>query len=88
MKFAARRRDPGSGRALEIHTTEPGIQFYTGNYLRGDHGKNGDTYALRGALCLETQHYPDSVNQPEFPSVVLRPGAAYRHSTVHRFSAK
>ena len=88
LRLAARLRDPKSGRILEIRTTEPGIQFYTGNYLRGDKGKNGDTYALRGALCLETQHYPDSVNQPGFPSVVLRPGATYRHSTVHRFSAK
>jgi aldose 1-epimerase len=87
MRLAARLRDPASGRVMEIHTTEPGIQFYTGNFLRGDAGKRGRTYGHRHALCLETQHFPDSVNQPQFPSVILRPGQTYRHRTVHRFSA-
>jgi aldose 1-epimerase len=88
MKLAARLHDPASGRVLEIHTTEPGIQFYSGNFLRGDSGKRGRVYGHRHALCLETQHFPDSVNQPQFPSVILRPGQTYRHKTVHKFSAR
>lgn len=87
LRFAARLRDPGTGRTLTIHTTEPGIQFYSGNFLKGDRGKDGRTYGHRGALCLETQHYPDSVNHKTFPSVVLRPGSTYRHTTVHRFGS-
>lgn len=85
LKPAAVLRDPGSGRVLEIHTTEPGIQFYSGNFLKGDPGKGGRKYVHRGALCLETQHFPDSINQPAFPSVVLEPGQVYTHTTVHRF---
>ncbi|MFQ5505276.1 MAG: aldose epimerase family protein [Planctomycetota bacterium] len=83
--FAARLRDPGSGRVLEILTTEPGIQLYSGNFLRGDRGKDGKTYGQRHALCLETQHFPDSVNHPSFPSVILKPGETYRQTTIHRF---
>jgi aldose 1-epimerase len=80
--------DPKSGRVMEISTTEPGVQFYTGNFLDGLSGKGGKTYVRRGALCLETQHFPDSPNQKAFPSVVLRPGATYTHTTVHKFSAR
>ena len=83
---ACRLEDPSSGRVLEIFTTEPGLQFYSGNFLKGDAGKGGRTYEHRGALCLETQHFPDSINQPAFPSTVLEPGETYRTTTVHRFS--
>ena len=80
---------PGSGRVMEILTTEPGIQFYTGNFLDGTlTGKAGKVYAKRSGFCLETQHYPDSVNQPTFPSVILKPGETYRHTTVHRFTTR
>ncbi|MCA8957680.1 MAG: galactose mutarotase [Planctomycetes bacterium] len=85
-QLAAKLRDPASGRVLEILATQPGLQVYSGNFLRGDAGKGGKRYVRRGAVCLETQHFPDSVNQPAFPSVVLEPGAEYRHTTVHRFS--
>jgi aldose 1-epimerase len=74
-----------SGRVLEVYTTEPGIQFYTGNFLDGKvTGKSGKPYLKRGAFCLETQHYPDSPNKPDFPSTALRPGQTYRHTTVYR----
>ena len=73
--LAARVKDPASGRVMEIHTSEPGVQFYTGNFLDGDK-KNGG-YPQHAAFCLETQHLPDSPNRPEFPSVVLRPGETY-----------
>ena len=80
-------RDPVSGRQLEVLTTQPGVQFYTGNFLDGaTPGKGGATYARRCGLCLETQHFPDAPNQPNFPSTVLRPGGHYRHTTVYRFS--
>ncbi|MFE6157966.1 aldose epimerase family protein [Streptomyces sp. NPDC056486] len=82
-------RDPGSGRALKIATTEPGVQFYSGNFLDGTlTGPSGRTYRQGDGLCLETQHFPDSPNQPKFPSTVLRPGQTYRSSTVHSFSAR
>ena len=85
---AAEVYEPGSGRQMDVLTTEPGIQFYTGNFLDGSiHGKGGKTYAKRGALCLETQHFPDSPNQPKFPSTTLRPGETYHTTTVFRFSA-
>ncbi len=84
---AARLEDPVSGRVLDISTTEPGIQFYTGNFLDGTiKGKGGATYAHRGALCLETQHFPDSPNHPTFPSTILRPGQRYASRTVILFS--
>lgn len=85
---AARLRDPESGRVMELWTTERGLQFYTGNFLNGATGKGGKTYVHRGALCLEAQAFPDSVNQPSFPSIVLEPGDAYRQTTVHRFHAE
>ena len=89
MKLCARVRDPGSGRVMEIRTTEPGVQLYTANGLNGSiTGVSGKPYPKYGAFCLETQHYPDSVNHPEFPSVVLRPGETYHTTTLHRFTAK
>jgi len=89
LAFAASVRDPVSGRRLEVLTTEPALQFYCGNFLDGKlTGKSGGTYVYRGAFCLESQHSPDSINQPSFPSTVLRPGQTYRSTTVYRFSAK
>lgn len=89
LALAARVHEPTSGRVLEILTTEPGIQLYTGNYLDGKlKGKGGKVYEKRFGLCLETQHYPDSVNQPSFPSTVYGPGKTYRSKTVHRFSVR
>lgn len=78
--------EPISGRKMEVYTTEPGIQFYSGNFLDGTlTGKNGMVYQYRSGLCLETQHYPDSPNKPEFPSTVLNPGEAYQSTTVYKF---
>ncbi len=89
LRQAAKVYEPTTGRVLEILTTEPGIQFYTGNYLDGTlTGKDGKTYQHRYGFCLETQHFPDSPNQPKFPSVVLRPGKPYRTTTVLKFSAQ
>jgi aldose 1-epimerase len=79
--------DPVSGRRMEVLTTEPGVQFYTSNGLSMK-GKGGVQYGRHSALCLETQHYPDSPNQPAFPSTVLRPGETYRSSTIFRFSVR
>lgn len=84
LTLAAKVTDPSSGRVMEILTTEPGIQFYTGNYLAGGDAEN--KFPKNGALCLETQHYPDSPNRPEFPSTTLEPGKTYSSTTVHRFS--
>lgn len=84
---AARLADPGSGRVMEIETTEPGLQFYSGNFLDGRlRGAHGQAYDQGAGLCLETQHFPDSPNRPEFPSTVLRPGETFQSTTVHRFS--
>jgi len=89
LRHAATVSDPKTGRTMEIHTTEPGIQFYSGNFLDGSfEGLDGVIYPKHSGLCLETQHYPDSINKPEWPSVVLRPGETYRHYTVHTFTAK
>lgn len=89
LSLAARVRDPASGRTMEIHTTEPGIQFYCGNFLDGRlKGKSGKPYLHRGGFCLETQHYPDSPNQPEFPSTILKPGEEYKTTTVFKFTAE
>jgi aldose 1-epimerase len=86
---AAVVRDPKSGRVMEVLTTEPGLQFYTGNFLDGTlKGKGGTVYKKNQAFCLETQHFPDSVNHPEFPSTILTPGKTYKHETVYRFSAQ
>ena len=89
LALAASLYDSGSGRLLEILTTEPGIQLYTGNYLDGSNvGKGGKKYAKNHGICLETQHFPNSINQPNFPPVLLEPGKIYTHETVHRFSVK
>jgi len=89
MSLAAALYEKSSGRFMEIYTTEPGIQFYSGNFLDGTiTGKSGKPYKFRGGLCLETQHFPDSPNKPEFPSVVLKPGETYTTTTVYRFSVK
>ncbi|MBC9796350.1 aldose epimerase family protein [Sinomicrobium weinanense] len=89
MKQAASLYDPQSGRLMEVYTTEPGIQFYSGNFLDGSLvGKKGKKYDFRSGLCLETQHYPDAPNQPEFPSTILNPGEEYNTTTVFKFSVK
>ncbi len=86
---AARVYAPKSGRVLKVYTTEPGLQFYTGNFLNGKNiGKGGKSYVFRGAFCLEAQHFPDSPHHPNFPSTVLKPGQTYRQSTVYQFSAR
>ncbi len=86
---AAVAHDPASGRTMETWTTQPGVQFYTGNFLDGTiHGKSDHVYARRNAFCLETQHFPDSPNKPEFPSTLLKPGQKYHTVTEYRFSAK
>lgn len=87
VKFAARLKDLESGRVMTVSTSHPGVQLYTANHLSVV-GKGGKTYPRRSALCLETQHFPDSVNHPEFPSVVLRPGEVYLHRTVFAFGAE
>lgn len=87
--LAARVWEPESGRLLEIATTEPAIQFYSGNFLAGDlTGKRGQAYEHRSGFALETQHYPDSPNQADFPSTILEPGETYRSRTIYRFSAQ
>lgn len=89
LELAARVEDPTTGRVLEVFTDQPGVQFYTGNFLNGSvKGKGGKPANLRNALCLETQHFPDSPNKPSFPSVVLKPGERYSTTTEFRFSAK
>lgn len=86
LRFAARLEDPASGRAMDVETTEPGLQFYSGNFLDGTlAGASGQTYRQGDGLCLETQHFPDSPNRPDFPSTVLRPGELFTSTTVHRF---
>ena len=81
--------EPTTGRVMEVLTTEPGIQFYTGNFLDGTFkGKGGKVYGRRCGFCLETQHFPDSPNKPNFPSTVLKPGQNYRSTTVYQFSTK
>ncbi len=86
LGLAARLYEPTTGRLMEVLTTQPGVQFYSGNQLDGSiTGKGGQTYVKYGGLCLETQHFPDSPNQPQFPSTVLRPGEVYQHTTVYRF---
>lgn len=85
FNFAAQLVDPTSGRTLRILTDQPGIQFYSGNFLKGQIGKGGKTYAYRSAICLETQHYPDSVNHPNFPTTILQPGEEYKTTTQLSF---
>ena len=86
MRWAAKATDPSSGRTLEVDTDQPAVQLYTGNFLDGTvKGKGGKGYVHRGAFCLETQHYPDSPNHPNFPSIELKPGQTFRSKTVFRF---
>lgn len=89
MTLAATVYEPNSGRFMEVFTEEPGIQFYSGNFLDGRlTGKSGKNYVHRGGFCLETQHYPDSPNRPEWPSTILRPGNEYKTTTIYKFSAR
>ena len=88
LSLAAKVVEPKGGRVMEILTTEPAVQFYTGNFLNGVKGKAGAIYKKHHAFCLEAQHYPDSPNRPNFPSVVLQPGEIYRQLTVHKFSVQ
>ena len=89
LTLAAVCYDPKSNRMMEVHTTQPGIQLYTGNWLDGsDKGKRGKSYGMRSALSLETQNYPDSPNKPGFPSTLLHPGEVYKHTCLHKFSIK
>ncbi|HVO99082.1 MAG TPA: aldose epimerase family protein [Bryobacteraceae bacterium] len=86
LSLAARVEEPASGRIMEVWTTQPGVQFYTGNFLDGTiKGKGGQVYVRRAALCLETQHFPDSPNKPNFPSTVLKPGQHYKSTTIYKF---
>jgi len=92
LTFAARLSDPVSGRVMEVYTTEPGMQLYTGNFLTGqapnDVGKGGKSYHVRSAVCLETQHFPDSPNKTNFPTTTLRPGQWFTSTTVYKFSPR
>ncbi|HNP96909.1 MAG TPA: galactose-1-epimerase, partial [Cyclobacteriaceae bacterium] len=89
LNFAASLYEPHSGRFMEVYTSEPGIQFYSGNFLDGTIiGKENNVYVHRSGLCLETQHFPDTPNQPDFPGVVLNPGEQYYSKTVTKFSTK
>ena len=92
LSFAARLSDPVSGRIMEVYTTEPGIQLYTGNFLTGqspnDVGKGGKSYPVRSAVCLETQHFPDSPNKPSFPTTTLKPGQWFTSVTIYKFSPR
>src|SRR5262249_48453807 len=87
--LAAQVREPKSGRMMEMFTTEPGVQLYTGNFLDGKlKGKGGVVYQKQQGFCLEAQHFPDSVNHPDFPSTILQPGKTYSQTTIYKFSAK
>ena len=89
MILAARVYEPTTGRVLEVTTTQPGVQFYTGNFLDGTvTGKEGHVYKHRYGFCLETQHFPDSPNHPDFPSTILKPGEKFHQTTAFKFSAK
>jgi aldose 1-epimerase len=81
----ARVVEPLSGRTLEVRSTKPGVQLYTGNHLSNERGKAGSVYNKYSGFCLETQYFPDTINQPQFPSSILRPGELYHHTTVFTF---
>ena len=83
IDYTPRVKDPNSGRAMEVYTTQPGVQIYTANWVDDE-----PPFVPHGAVCFETQHFPDSVNLPEFPSTILRPGAVYRQVTVHKFKCE
>ena len=84
--LTARAKDPASGRVMEVYTTEPGVQFYTGNFLDGTPASGG--FPKHGGFCLEAQHFPNSPNQPEFPNTILKPGEVYEQTTIHKFSVE
>jgi aldose 1-epimerase len=89
LSQAARAYDAQSGRVLEVSTTEPGVQFYTGNFLDGTiHGKGGKVYGYRSAFCLETQHFPDSPNHKNFPSTELKPGQTLHSTSIYKFTVQ
>jgi aldose 1-epimerase len=89
LKFTARAKDPSSGRVMEMSTTEPAVQLYTSNFMDGKiKGKGGIAYNAHQAFCLEAQHYPDSPNQPQFPSTILKPGETYKQTTIYKFSSE
>lgn len=88
LRLVASVYEPTSGRVLEVLTEEPGVQFYSGNFLAGEAGKGGAVYNIRSGFCLETQHYPDSPNQSNFPSTILEPGDTYQTRTIYKFSAE
>ena len=89
LRPCAMVEDPKSGRYLRVMTTEPGVQFYSGNFLNDTiRGKSGSTYPRRAAFCLETQHFPDSPNKPNFPSTILKPGSQFKSSTTYKFSSR
>lgn len=88
LSFAVRVVEPGSGRTMEVYTTEPGVQFYTDNWATGFPGQHGATFPRRSAICFEAQHFPDSPNHAYFPSVVLEPGQTYRQKTIYKFGVE
>lgn len=88
LSFAARIKDPKSGRTMEVYTTEPGVQMYSDNWADGYSGQHGATFPRRSAICFECQHFPDSPNRPYFPSVVLRPNERYKQKTVYKFGVE
>jgi aldose 1-epimerase len=89
MRMVASLHEPTSGRVMEVYTTEPGLQFYSGNFLDGTiTGKDGVVYEHRTGLCLETQHFPDSPNKPDFHSTTLKPGETYSTKTIYKFKTK
>jgi aldose 1-epimerase len=88
LELAARLHDPASGRAMDVLTTEPGVQFYSSNFLNGSISGRGGAFPKHGALCLETQHFPDAINQPDFAPVVLRPGETFGSTTVYHFTTR
>lgn len=86
LGLAAVAQDPFSGRVMEVHTTQPGVQLYTANWIDGEKGKGGKRYGRRWAFCLETQHFADAINKPHFPSTILNPGEEYKHICIYKFS--
>ena len=88
LSFAAKLKEPNSGRTMEVYTTEPGLQLYTGNFESGISGTHGSTYPWRSAIYLKAQHFPDTPNRPYFPSVVLQPGKQYKQKTIYKFGAE
>jgi aldose 1-epimerase len=88
LRQIATVKDPKSGRVMTVSTTEPGVQFYSGNFLKGQKGKDGKTYAHQSAICLEAQHFPDSIHHPNFPDALLEPGETYKQTTIYAFKAE